>query len=94
MMARPLGPLALQILSHLRVGPSTAARIAVELDVPVRRVVVACYWLRVAGRIHVHSSIVEGGSWRAVAMYSVAATPAAGQQLCPSAFVPRRHDGP
>lgn len=90
MMARPLGPLARQILQRLRVAPSTAARLATELEQPVRRVVVACYWLRVAGRIQVHSSIVEGGSWRAVAVYSVVPPPELSQPLFPAC---RDHGG-
>ncbi|MNU43048.1 hypothetical protein D3C71_318240 [compost metagenome] len=93
-MARPLGPLARQILTRLSVGPSTAARLAQELELPVRRIVVACYWLRVAGRIQVHSSIVEGGCWRAVAVYSVVAPSTLGPPPFPTGFVQGRHDGP
>ncbi len=94
-MARPLGPLARKILHRLQVAPSTAARLASELELPVRRVVVACYWLRVGGRIHVHSSIVEGGSWRAVAVYSVVSTPthAPAQPPFRGGSDLRRHDG-
>lgn len=69
-MARPIGPLALRILARLATHPSTAAQLAEALKLPVREVVVSCYKLRVAGRIFVTATVREGGSWRAVAVYS------------------------
>lgn len=73
-MARPIGPLARAILGRLRAGPRTAAQLAEELELPLRALVVACYNLRVAGRIRVFAEVRNGGQWRAVAVYCAAST--------------------
>lgn len=74
-LARPIGPLALAVLGRLQAGPATAAQMAEGLGLPVRAVVVACYKLRVSGRIHVSCGVREGGCWRPIAVYAVAPSP-------------------
>lgn len=93
-MARPLGPLSRRILAQLRIEPTTAARLAAEFGLPVRELVVGCYVLRVAGLIHVQSTVREGGSWRAVAVYAVKQQSTPGQLPTFIGFDQGRHDGP